>query len=121
MPEREYKCGYSHCFHNGQKVKSSEAVKIGNKYYHWDCAATKQEIDDIRNIYLDEIDNTASFPILSRVLNDLVFKYDMDIDYIRFAVTYYAEYHIKIKSPFTLLYLRNNDFMKRKWEQSKRK
>lgn len=121
MPEREYKCGYSHCFHNGQKVKLSEAVKVGNKYYHWDCAATKQEIDDIRHIYLDEIDNTASFPILSRVLNDLVFKYDMDIDYIRFAVTYYADYHIKIKSPFTLLYLRNNDFMKRKWEQSKRK
>lgn len=119
MPDREYVCAYKHCLYHGEKVKSSEAVVIGKKHYHWDCAATKQEIEEIRNTYIERIDNEAKFPILSKVLNDLVFKYDVDIDYIRFAINYYADYKTKVKSPFALLYLRNNDFMKKKWEKSR--
>lgn len=119
MPDKEYVCAYKHCLHHGQKVKSSESVIVGNKHYHWDCAATKQEIEEIRNVYYERIDDTASFPILSKVLNDLVFKYELEIDYIRFAVNYYADYKIKIKSPFTLLYLRNNEYMRKKWKKGK--
>ena len=119
MPDREYVCAYKHCLHHGEKVKASEAVVVGKKHYHWDCAATKQEIEEIRNTYVERIDNEVSFPVLSKVLNDLIFKYNMDIDYIRFAINYYADYKTKVKSPFTLLYLRNNDFMKKKWEKSK--
>lgn len=119
MAEREYVCSYSHCLHNGEKVKQSESVVVGRKHYHWDCAATKQELEDIRNTYIEKIDEDASFPILSKVLNDLVFKYDIDIDFLKFAVNYYADYKVKVKSPFTLLYLRKNDYMKKKWEKSK--
>lgn len=119
MSDREYVCAYKHCLHHTEKVKASEAVVVGKKHYHWDCAATKQEIEEIRNTYIERIDNEVSFPVLSKVLNDLVFKYSMDIDYIRYAINYYADYKTKVKSPFTLLYLRNNDFMKKKWEKSK--
>lgn len=119
MPDREYVCAYKFCLHHGQKVKSSESVVVGKKHYHWDCAATKQEIEEIRNVYFERIDKNASFPVLSKVLNDLIFKYQLEIDFVKFAVNYYADYGTKIKSPFTLLYLRNNDFMRRKWNKSK--
>ena len=120
MIEKNYVCAYSHCLHHGEKISPSSAVVSGRKYYHWDCAATKQEIEAIRNTYLEKIDHKASFPILSKVLNDLIFKYGLDIDYVRFAVNYYGEYKIKIKSPFTLLYLRKNQYMKKKWQKDKR-
>lgn len=119
MPDKERVCAYKYCLHGKEKVKESEAVVIKNKYYHWDCATTKQEIEELRNTYFERIDRDASFPILSKILNDLVFKYDLEIDYIRYALNYYAEYKVKVKSPFTLLYLRNNDFMKKRWKYSK--
>lgn len=119
MADKEFVCSYKHCLHYGEKVKASEAVVIGRKYYHWDCAATKQEIEDIRNTYIEKVDNDVSFPILSKVLNDLIFKYDMEIDYIRFAVNYYGDYKVKVKSPFTLLYLRKNEIMRKKWKKSR--
>jgi hypothetical protein len=119
VAEREYICSYSHCLHGGAKVKRSEAVVVGRRHYHWDCAAMKQELEEIRNIYAERIDANVSFPILSKVLNDLVFKYEVDIGYLKFAVNYYAEYKVKVKSPFTLLYLRKNDYMLDKWERYK--
>lgn len=119
MADKEYVCAYKYCLHHGNKVKSSEAVVLGKKYYHWDCAATKQEISEIRNIYIERIDNKASFSIVSKVLNDLVFKYNLEPEFIKFAVCYYADYKFKIKSPFTLLYLRKNNYMREKWERSK--
>lgn len=121
MADKEFVCAYKHCLHHGEKVKASESVVIGRKHYHWDCAATKQEIEEIRNTYIEKVDRDASFPILSKVLNDLVFKYDLEIDYIRFAVNYYGDYKANIKSPFTLLYLRKNQFMRKKWKKSKRR
>lgn len=121
MPtEKEYSCAYGkYCLHPGLKVKASESVDVGKKHYHWDCIATKQEIDEIRKTYFEKIDDKASFPVLSKVLNDLIFKYNMDIDFVRFAVNYYGDYKMKIKSPFTLLYLRDNKAMERKWKNSK--
>ena len=119
MADKEYVCGYSHCLHHGEKVKSSESVVVGKKHFHWDCAATKQEIDVIRRIYFEEIDDKASFPVLAKIINDLVFKYELDVDYVAFAIRYYADHKTRIKSPFTLLYLRNNDFMLDRWNKSK--
>lgn len=119
MADKEYVCAYKYCLHHGDKVKSSESVVVGKKHYHWDCATTKQEIEEIRNIYFEKIDSEASFPVLSKVLNDLVFKYNLEIDFIKFAVNYYANYKTKIKSPFTLLYLRNNEYMRKRWKANK--
>lgn len=119
MPDKEYVCAYKYCLHHGEKVKASESVVIKKKHYHWDCAATKQEIEELRRTYFERIDKDASFPILSKILNDLVFKYDLEIDYIRYALNYYAEYKVKVKSPFSLLYLRNNDYMRKRWKYSK--
>src|SRR5574344_283298 len=121
MADRLYVCAYPNCLHHGEKVNSLDSVVISKKHYHWDCAAMKQEIADIRNTYINGIDNTSNIAILSKVLNDLIFKYDLNVDYVKFSIQYYADCGIKIKSPFSLLYLRDNDLMKEKWEKNKRR
>lgn len=90
---------------------------ISKKHYHWDCASIKQEIEEIRNIYYEKIDKDVSFPVLTKVLNDLIFKYELEVEFVKFAVNYYADYKVKVKSPFTLLYLRKNDYMREKWKK----
>lgn len=116
MADKEYICAYKHCLHHGEKVKSSEAVIVGKKYYHWDCAAMRQELDAMKQTYLEQIDSNTSYPLLSKVINDLIFKYKLDPDYVKFAIDYYAKFHIKIKSPFTLLYLRRNPYIEERWK-----
>ena len=119
MTEKSYKCAYPHCCHGG-KVSESEAVVDKGKRYHWDCIKTKMDIAEIRTMYIDNIDKDVYVPQLSKVLNDLVFKYDQEIEYIRFAIDYYGQYKTEVKSPFSLLYLRTNKYMKRKYNDYKK-
>ena len=49
MADKEYVCTYKYSLYHGEKVKDSESVVINKKYYHWDCAAMKQEILKILN------------------------------------------------------------------------
>lgn len=117
--DKQYKCAYPHCYHGG-KVLESEAVVDKGKRYHWDCIKTKMDLAEIRTMYIDNIDENVYVPQLSKVLNDLVFKYNQDIEYIRFAIDYYGQYKTEVKSPFALLYLRTNRYMKRKYNDYKK-
>lgn len=119
MKDKEYKCAYPRCYHGG-KVYESEAVVDKGKRYHWDCIKTKMEMAEIRSTYIDNIDSSVCVPQLSKVLNDLVFKYDQEIEYIKFAIDYYAKYKTEVKSPFMLLYLRTNNYMKKKYNNNKK-
>ena len=78
------------------------------------------DMTEIRSMYIDNIDKDVYVPQLSKVLNDLVFKYDQEIEYIRFAVDYYGQYKTEVKSPFALLYLRTNKYMKKKYNDNKK-
>ena len=112
-----HKCAYTHCLHPGELVEDSEAIKENGRYYHWDCIQTKYDIADLRDIYIDGINDQVKIPVLTKVLNDLVFKYGVSLDYLKFCLKYYAKNNILIKSPFTLLYLRKNDVMEEKYKR----
>ena len=81
--EKELVCAYKHCLHHGEKVKASESVVINKKHYHWDCAAIKQEIQDCANTYIGYVDDKSQYPMAIKVINTLVFKNQVPIDYIR--------------------------------------
>lgn len=129
MAEKQYVCGYTHCLHYGQKILQSEAVAVGSRKYHWDCAAQKQQMERIKNTYFSELNEVTpnkdeennKFKILGKVLNDLIYKNDLNIDYVEFCVNYYASYKKKFKSPLILRYLNGNKVMERKWNNSKGK
>lgn len=82
MADKEYVCAYNHCLHHGEKVKSSEAVMIGKKRYHWDCAATKQEIAECASAYMEITEDKTQYPVVMRIINTLVFKNQVPPEYI---------------------------------------
>ena len=115
----DHSCAYNHCLHPGSMVGDNEAVIDKGKYYHWDCLQVRNDIRELRDLYINGIDRNAKIPVLSKVLNDLVFKYDQPIEYIKFGIDYYIRHKITIKSPFTLLYLRKNKMMQREYSRHK--
>ena len=83
MADKEYVCAYkNHCLHHGEKVKASEAVVIGDKRYHWDCAETKQKLKECVDLYMSYIEDKTQYPIVVRTINNLVFKDGVPIDFI---------------------------------------
>lgn len=82
--DKEYVCAYGkHCLHNGEKVKASEAVVLGNKRYHMDCAVMKQEIQDCANTYIGYVEDKTQYPMVLKIINTLVFSHHVPIDYIK--------------------------------------
>ena len=95
MKEKEYVCAYKHCLHHGEKVKASEAVMLSNKRYHMDCAALKQEIQYCVSAYMEYKEDKTEYPIASRIINTLVFKNNVPVEYIKNKIEaskkYYSE------------------------------
>lgn len=105
MADKEYVCGYTHCLHDGEKVKSSEAVVIGKKHFHWDCAEKKQEITDCVNSYMDCIEDKTQYPIATRIINTLVFKHQVPTAFIQKNIQHSGLYY-KDKPTYILYGLR---------------
>ena len=83
MSEKEYVCAYPHCLHSGEKVSAAESVVIGRKHYHWDCASLKQKIQDCANTYIEYIGDKTQYPMVMRIINTMVFKNNVPIDFIK--------------------------------------
>lgn len=102
MADKEFVCGYNHCLHHGEKVKSSEAVVIGKKHYHWDCAETKQKISECVNLYIECIGDKTQYPVAFRIINNLVFKSKVPVDFILKNISTSQKYYST--KPVQILY-----------------
>ena len=95
MADKEYICAYNRCLHHGEKVKASDSVVINKKHYHWDCAAIKQEIQDCVNTYMEYIEDKTQYPIVVKIINTLIFKHEVPVDFVRKQIEssglYYAD------------------------------
>ena len=95
MTDKEYICAYKYCLHHGQKVKSSESVVINKRHYHWDCAGIKQEIQDCVATYMSCKEDKTQYPMVVKIINLLVFKNQVPIDFIKKKIEssklYYSE------------------------------
>jgi hypothetical protein len=117
MSEKTYVCGYKHCLHKGEKVKQDEAVIVGMRRYHIDCAALHKKIEHMKDLYYERIDEKAEFIQLMSVLNNILFKKAVDPDYMLFALSHVIKMNIKIKSPYSLHYLPNNKTILNLWNK----
>lgn len=106
MPDKEYVCAYPHCLHHGEKVPASQSVVISKKHYHWDCAALKQEIQDCANTYIGYMDDKALYPVALRIINTMVFKNNVPIDFVKRKIEYSQSYY-RNKTVYALYGIRN--------------
>ena len=80
--DKLFNCSYKFCLHHGEKVNALESVVINKKHYHWDCAAIKQEIKDCADLYIEYIDDKTQYPMVLRIINTLVFKNRVPVEFI---------------------------------------
>lgn len=113
MKERKYKCGYNHCLHQSEKVLASDAILLGDKRYHADCAEIKRRIQDCASLFLSYDREKSEYPIVLRALNTLVFKYRVPVDFILNNIATSENYY-RDKSPQILYGIK-----KLYWEKSR--
>lgn len=116
MAEKTYVCGYKHCLFNS-KITASEAVSVGNRKYHKECALIRDKINEIRDLYIDNIDKNVAIVELVGVLNRIIFTKNVDIDYMLFAMNNVIKRKLRIKSPYTLYYVADNKQIFALWEK----
>lgn len=102
MKDKTYVCGYKYCLHKGEPVQGSESVIVGKKHYHWDCAIQKQEIKSCVELYIDCIGDKTQYPTATRIINNLVYKDEVPIDFIKKNLTHHSSYYIN--KPVYVLY-----------------
>lgn len=119
MEERLYKCGYRHCLKPEEKIPLSECVAVGKKRYHKECAALHKQIEIIKRIYFDYIDNKADYVQVVGVINNLIFNQKYDADYVQFVMKYSAVYCHSIKSPYLLYTIIKNGIVEKKYSNDK--
>ena len=93
VADKKYICAYKHCLHHGDKVSPLESVMINKRHYHWDCAEIKQKIKNCVDLYISHIDDKTQYPMATRVINTLVFKNRIPIDYIVDNIATSKEYY----------------------------
>lgn len=119
MADKVYKCAFKHCQHEPCEVSQGEAVKVGNRYMHKDCAEKSEYIQKTRDLYFEKISNTVVMKQLVSVLNNLVVKKNVDPKFLYFAVDFAISNKIPIKSPYGLHYLIDNNRIKEMWNKKK--
>lgn len=93
MEEKEHICAYKYCLHHGESVKDSESVVINKKHYHWDCAEMKQKIKDCADTYIGYFEDKTQYPMVLRIINTLVFKYKVPVDFIESNIRHSRKYY----------------------------
>ena len=125
MAKTEFvKCRYKHCdkLHSDTSLNKEEAVLGDNGfYYHPDCYHTKVTIEEIRDLFIGYIDPTLTgkqIAMLIKVINDIVFKKNVDVDYLKYCLGYYILHKPGVlKHPGGLHYIINQDEIKNEWKK----
>jgi len=123
-------CRYPKCnlLHESTELSKDCAIKGGgkNSYYHPDCYHTMQTINQIRDIFVQQINPLLTgkqIGMLVSTINNIVFTKGVDVYCLQFAVEYFI--HNKpgaLKHPQGLHYIIQDRDMISAWkkEQDKR-
>lgn len=115
MAEKIYKCAYKLCQHSSCELAQEDAVKVGNRYMHEDCAEKSQYTIKTRDLYYEQISKSVVMKQLVKVLNDLTSKKMVDPRFMYFALDFAIQNNMPIKSPYALHYLVDNSKIKEAW------
>lgn len=119
MAEKVFKCAFKHCQHESCDIPQGEAVKVGNRYMHKDCAEKSEYIQKTKDLYYEKVSKTVVMKQLVNVLNGLVINKNIDPKFMYFALDYAISNKIPIRSPYGLHYLIDNNRVKEAWKKKK--
>lgn len=112
-------CNYSFCQHDNKELKKSEAVQVGNQYYHKDCRQTQEDIKEIVDLFVKYINPNPVFTKLQSVIKTIVFRKKMGSDYLLFGLKYYIQHQIPLNYPQGLYYVVQNKDVRQAYDRKK--
>lgn len=101
-------CRFKNCIHESREIAKEEAVKVGNLYYHEDCAKIKDDIALTIELFEKHINPNPVFVQLRAVINNIIFDRKVDSEFLVFALKYYIEKKIPLRYPQGLYYMVQN-------------
>lgn len=106
------KCRYKNCIHDNKELDKSEAVKIGNSYYHKECNEIKEDIKSIVDLFTKHINSNVVYNVLLKVINEIIFTKKIDSKFLLFGLKYYIQNKIPLNYPQGLYYVIQNKDVK---------
>lgn len=120
MAKKDIKtCAYTHCKHESQKIniKEEEYEVDNNRYFHPDCKHEKDTVLEIIDYWCKNIDENVVFSRLRRIVDDIVYKYGYEADYVLFALKKKARF---LNYPPGLFYAIKDKTVKADYEHEKK-
>lgn len=124
MENNIVKCRYSKCekLHDVKELPKDQAVVSGgNFYYHPDCYKVKTTIEQIRDIFYQNINPMMTgqqIGILVKTINNIVFDKGCDAEYLKFALEYFiAKKPGSLHQPYGLHYIIQDKTVKSEWDK----
>lgn len=109
MAKKEtYTCRFGHCKHESKEIPKDEAVKIGNGYYHKDCAKNRNNTNLTIELFEKHINPNPVQSQLRAVINNILYTKNIDSDFLVFALKYFIEHRIPLRYPQGLYYVVQN-------------
>jgi hypothetical protein len=114
-----YKCGWQHC-DKGCINDDDAKVKVGQRWYHAECAKERSLIQDTITKFLEYVDNKADIIMVRRVVNNLVFTYKFSAEFVMFALDYAIQHtEVKLTYPAGMYRVCRSSDVSNAWEQKK--
>jgi hypothetical protein len=109
------KCGYTHCLFNGE-VDKDNAVKVGSRYYHQECLKQKQDKDEVRKLYLEQVNPTEVVKVLNAVINNIVDVKKVNAEFLLYALRHAIQNKFTFHNSAGLYYIINNSYIKKQYQ-----
>ena len=100
--EKSYKCWYKYC--KLEKVKDSEAIKIGNKRYHKNCYYDHEDIRKARELYVEHIQQDVVMTTLNSAINNIIVQKKVLPEFLLFTIEYIIRNKLPVNYPYGLYY-----------------
>lgn len=112
------RCDYAKCEFCSDE-SNNDFIKIKNKKYHKACYDTKNDILEIRDLFVEYINKNVVFSNLMAVINNIIFNKGISSDYLKFALKFYIQHKIPLNYPQGLYYVIQNKAVKTAYDKSK--
>lgn len=123
-------CRYKYCKHGTRKIDITheEYISKGTWYYHKDCykaklngdwkdQQTKDDLQLIKNLWIEHIDKTVVYSLLLRELNGFIER-GIDSEYLVFVMQYVIKNNCKLNYPAGFKYYVANETIKKAYGKS---
>ena len=114
------KCRYRHCLYDSQDIPPGQEVKTGKiSYMHKECARYWKTIGSIVDLYKQRVNKNVLEKTLLATINNIVFKKNVDPEFLLFALKYSLDHGNHLSSPYGLHYIISNESCMTAWKREK--